>query len=81
MLPVKRSFDRQYAQLYFSRLQLLQSVMAERVAAEWPGVPGALLPLWMLLLRLLLLLMLMLCVTPADLHEFRSLFSPSGWTK
>jgi DNA polymerase delta subunit OB-fold domain len=82
---VKRSFDRQYAQLYFSRLQLLQSVMAERVAAEWPGVPGALLPLWMLLLllllRLLLLLMLMLCVTPADLHEFRSLFSPSGWTK
>jgi DNA polymerase delta subunit 2 len=39
-LLTTRSFDRQYAQLYFSRLMLLQPVMAARVAAAWPTTRG-----------------------------------------
>ncbi|KXZ42854.1 POLD2 protein [Gonium pectorale] len=35
----KRTYERQYAQLYFSRLMLLKSVMRARVEQLWPGVP------------------------------------------
>ncbi|EFJ48321.1 hypothetical protein VOLCADRAFT_81183 [Volvox carteri f. nagariensis] len=35
----KRSYERQYAQLYFSRLMLLKEVMLARVQQLWPGVP------------------------------------------
>lgn len=36
----KRTYDRQYAQLYFSRLMLLKDVMHKRVEQLWRGVPG-----------------------------------------
>lgn len=39
-LITKRSFERQYAQLYFSRLLLLQPLMAEQVQKAWPNTRG-----------------------------------------
>jgi hypothetical protein len=36
----KRQYNRQYAQLYFSRLKLLEAAVRERAAAVWPGLPG-----------------------------------------
>lgn len=39
-LITKRSFERQYAQLYFSRLMLLQPVMQQRVQQAWPNTRG-----------------------------------------
>ncbi len=36
----KRTYDRQYAQLYFSRLMELKPALLERVARVWPGLPG-----------------------------------------
>lgn len=38
-LQSQRTYDRQYAQLYFARLMSLQPPMKERIAQEWPGVP------------------------------------------
>lgn len=38
-LQSQRTYDRQYAQLYFARLMSLQPAMKERIAQEWPGVP------------------------------------------
>ncbi|GFR50147.1 hypothetical protein Agub_g12308 [Astrephomene gubernaculifera] len=35
----KRTYERQFAQLYFSRLMLLKGVMRKRVEQVWPGVP------------------------------------------
>ncbi|KAG2422561.1 hypothetical protein HXX76_015941 [Chlamydomonas incerta] len=35
----KRTYERQYAQLYFSRLMLLKNVMRNRVEQLWPGMP------------------------------------------
>ncbi|KAG2484535.1 hypothetical protein HYH03_016671 [Edaphochlamys debaryana] len=35
----KRTYERQYAQLYFSRLMLLKGVMRRQVEELWPGVP------------------------------------------
>eukprot|EP00878_Enallax_costatus_P040159 GHUV01046161.1.p1 GENE.GHUV01046161.1~~GHUV01046161.1.p1 ORF type:complete len:454 (+),score=87.39 GHUV01046161.1:216-1577(+) len=34
----KRSFERQFAQLYFSRLMLLRPVVEQQVRQQWPGV-------------------------------------------
>lgn len=34
-----RSFERQYAQLYFSRLMLLYPEFKKQVERKWPGVP------------------------------------------
>ena len=39
----KRSFERQFAQLYFSRLMLLRPVVEQQVRQQWPGVKGVLL--------------------------------------
>lgn len=36
-LITKRSFERQYAQLYFSRLMLLQPLMVQQVQQAWPN--------------------------------------------
>ncbi|GIL57750.1 hypothetical protein Vafri_12896 [Volvox africanus] len=35
----KRTYERQYAQLYFSRLMLLKEIMQGRVQQLWPGIP------------------------------------------
>ncbi|GLI67880.1 hypothetical protein VaNZ11_012170 [Volvox africanus] len=35
----KRTYERQYAQLYFSRLMLLKEIMRGRVQQLWPGIP------------------------------------------
>jgi hypothetical protein len=40
-LITKRSFERQYAQLYFSRLMLLQPLMEQLVQKAWPDTRGA----------------------------------------
>lgn len=39
LLGKQRSFDRQYAQLYFSRLLKLRQVVQQQVQAAWPGTP------------------------------------------
>lgn len=39
-LITKRSFERQYAQLYFSRLMLLQPLMVQQVQQAWPNTRG-----------------------------------------
>lgn len=39
-LVSKRNFERQYAQLYFSRLMLLQSTMEQQVQKAWPNTRG-----------------------------------------
>jgi len=39
-LITKRSFERQYAQLYFSRLMLLQPLMVQQVQQAWPNTQG-----------------------------------------
>jgi len=36
-----RGYSCQYAQIYFQRLTVLKSVLLERVAQEWPGLPVA----------------------------------------
>jgi hypothetical protein len=36
-----RSFERQYAQLYYSRLMALEPAVAARARAAWPDVPSA----------------------------------------
>ena len=36
----KRTYDNQYAQLYFCRLAAMAPRLRQRVAASWPGVPG-----------------------------------------
>lgn len=35
----QRDYNRQYAQMYFSRLSLMAGRVGEQVAAKWPGVP------------------------------------------
>jgi hypothetical protein len=42
LLGKQRSFDRQYAQLYFSRLLKLRQIVQQQVQQAWPGTPGAL---------------------------------------
>jgi hypothetical protein len=42
LLSKQRSFDRQYAQLYFSRLLKLRQIVQQQVQQAWPGTPGAL---------------------------------------
>jgi hypothetical protein len=39
-LITKRCFERQYAQLYFSRLMLLQPLMMQQVQQAWPNTRG-----------------------------------------
>ena len=36
----KKSYDNQYAQLYYCRLQRMQPGLRKRVEREWPGVRG-----------------------------------------
>ena len=36
----KRTYDNQYAQLYFCRLLAMVPRLRARVEASWPGIPG-----------------------------------------
>ena len=36
----KKSYDSQYAQLYYCRLQRMQPGLLKRTEKEWPGVRG-----------------------------------------
>ena len=38
MLATQRTYDRQYAQLYYARLMALGPLLRERVAQQWPGI-------------------------------------------
>lgn len=40
----KRTYDNQYAQLYYCRLLKMAPRLAERVKTQWPGVPSKLPP-------------------------------------
>ena len=41
-LTKNKDYDRQYAQLYFYRLQQMRADVEAAAQRAWPGVPGAL---------------------------------------